>query len=178
MTRIVQGLKWARVLDAWPQCIPASRARGAKAQGVRYERALARALPAAKHGQWFEFEDSNGRGFCQVDLMLQLANGVLVLEAKYTWTPEGHCQVEQLYGPVVGKAWGLPVRGLVVCKRLVPGMPGSVVVTGDLEGALVQLASGARVVLHWLGGTTLASECISGTQGMRLNERAWEREFE
>jgi hypothetical protein len=155
VSRIIHGLKWARALDSRPACIPASRPRGAKAAGLRYERALARALPAAKHGQWFEFEDEHGRGYCQVDLMIQLLSGVLILEAKYTWCPEGHCQIEQLYMPVVAEAWGMPVAGLVVCKKLIPYMPG-VAVAGDLDMALRHIAVGRRCALHWLGGVTLA----------------------
>lgn len=154
MSRTVQGLKWAKAIER-PKCIPVGRARGAKAQGLRYERSLAKALPCAKHGQWFEFEDRNGRGFCQVDLMLQLLSGILILEAKYTWTAEGHLQIEELYSPVVSAAWGMPVAGLVVCKKLLPGMPG-VSVAGDLDTALHYIARGQRTVLHWLGGVTLA----------------------
>lgn len=135
------------------------RPRGAKAAGLRYERLLAKALPAAKHGQWFEFEDQNGKGLCQVDLMIQLLSGVLILEAKYTWTAEGHAQIEQLYMPVVAAAWGVPTAGLVVCKKLVPGMQG-VAVAGDLDTALRHLAVGQRTVLHWLGGVTLAKPTL------------------
>lgn len=87
--------------------------------------------------------------------MLQLLSGILILEAKYTWCPEGHCQLEQLYIPVVSAAWGLPVAGLVVCKKLIPGMDG-VAVAGDLDTALRNLAVGRRCALHWLGGVNLA----------------------
>jgi hypothetical protein len=150
VARAITELVWSRALEGRPTCIPHARPRGAKAQGLRYERALARALPAAKHGQWFEYQDKNGHGYCQVDLMLQLLSGILILEAKYTWCPEGHAQIENLYIPVVSAAWGLPVAGLVVCKRLVPGMTG-IAVSGDLETALKYVGSGRRTVLHWLG---------------------------
>lgn len=159
MTRIVHGLKWAKALEKRPACIPQGRPRGAKAAGLRYERSLAKALPVAKHGQWFEFEDEHGRGYCQVDLMLQLLSGILILEAKYTWTAEGHLQLEQLYIPVVSAAWGLPTRGLVVCKKLVPEMSG-VAVAGDLDTALKYIACGQRCALHWLGGVRVAAPVL------------------
>lgn len=148
--RTIRGLKWARALPARPSCIPQGRPRGAKAQGLRYERALAAMLPAARHGQWFEFEDLGGRGYCQVDLLLDRPEGgLLILEAKYTWTFEGHQQIEGLYVPVVERAWGMRAKGVVVAKRLVPGVVGVAKVVGTLEEASAW-ASG-RVVLHWLG---------------------------
>jgi hypothetical protein len=94
-----------------------------------------------------------------VDLMLQLLSGILILEAKYTWTAEGHLQLEQLYIPVVSAAWGLPARGLVVCKKLVPEMSG-VAVAGDLDTALKHIACGQRCVLHWLGGVRVAAPVL------------------
>lgn len=123
--------------------------------GLRYERVLAKALPMAKHGQWFEFEDKYGRGFCQVDLMLEMPRGILILEAKYTWVPEGHCQIEGLYSPVVEMALGKPCKGMVVCKKLIPGMPRELEIVSDLESGARALASGNRVVLHWLGNCQL-----------------------
>jgi hypothetical protein len=78
----VEGLIWGVPLGARPDCIPVSRPRGAKALGVKYEKALAGALPGWKHGQWFQFKDINGYGYCQVDLMIELEACVIVLEAK------------------------------------------------------------------------------------------------
>lgn len=159
MTRVIRGLKWARALDARPSCIPVGRPRGAKAAGLRYERALAAALPGAKHGQWFEFEDLAGRGYCQVDLLLDSGLRkdslgrvkLLILESKYTWTFEGHQQIEGLYRPVVERAYGCSVLGIVVAKRLIPGVQGIARICGGLEEAIAAGAGGGRVVLHWLG---------------------------
>jgi hypothetical protein len=109
----------------------------------------------ASHGKWFEFRDRNGPGYCQVDVLLEMPRSVLILEAKYTWVPEGHCQVERLYEPVVAKALGKPARGLVVTKRLVPDMAPGIAVAGTLLDAAKALASGQRVVLHWLGNSPL-----------------------
>lgn len=130
-----------------PQSIPIGRPRGAKALGVRYERALARSLPGATHGQWWEFWDANGRGFCQTDLFLPVGEAVVVLEVKYTWTPLGHSQLERLYLPVLRMALGRDVIGLVVCKKLIPEVLGQVTVCGTLVEA-IEAARRTRAAWH------------------------------
>lgn len=163
--RQIKGLKWARQLPGRPKCIPTSRPRGAKAEGLRYERALAKRLPLAAHGVWFEFADSNGPGYCQPDFLLTLPNGALaILECKYTWVAEAHAQLAGLYAPVVREARGADVVGVVVCKRLVEGMKGTVV-TADLWHACQLAFAGLRPVLHWLGKSTVAGprllDCVA-----------------
>ncbi len=113
-------------------------------------------MPGAEHGSWFEFEDRHGRGWCQVDLLLPRLPSVVVLEAKYSWVAEGHSQIELLYKPVIELALGKSVLGLVVCRRLVPAMPSSIVVTGDFNQAIAAASAGKRVVWHWLGVSGLA----------------------
>lgn len=149
MTRRVEGLEWARP-TGWPRGLPLQRRRGAKAAGLRYERGVAAQLPACRHGQWFEFSDRNGPGICQTDLLLGREGHCLVLEVKYTWTVEGHKQLEQLYLPVVGLAIQRPVIGLVVCRRLVEGMRGVKVARSLSEGFELAL-EGHRAVWHWIG---------------------------
>lgn len=167
MHRIISGLKWATPLEAKPACIPNGRARGKKAYGVRYERALARAIPEAEHGRWFEFEDRAGRGFCQTDLLLQRKAFCVVLEAKYSWVAEGHSQIEHLYRPVVERAIGKPVLGVVVCRSIV-GAPKSVAIASELESAIELALRGGWVVLHWLGGTVLQPSAAHCGQGARV----------
>lgn len=163
--RQIKGLVWARPLAKRPSKLPKARAkRGAKAAGLRYERSLAEALPLAAHGVWFEFEDSGGLGWCQPDLLLPTAFGLAVLEAKYTWVPEGHRQVGGLYIPVLERCYpSKPVFGLVVCKVLTPATPRQAICR-DLPTALYRAASGLPTVLHWIGaglaplqGTTVPS---------------------
>lgn len=149
--RQIVGLKWAKRLAAKPAGIPQGRARGQKAFGVRYEKALSRALGRyAQHGVWFEYEDLNGPGVCQVDMMIPGSNGVwAVLEAKYTWTLRGHLELEQLYCPVVSAALG-PCKGIVVCRNLLPEAI-AVPVFGNLISAVE--CTRPRVILHWHEGT-------------------------
>ena len=150
MTRVIEGLVWAKPCER-PKGLPVARLRGTRAQGVAYERALAKALPKATYGQWFAFVDQNGPGYCQVDLFQPSGEALLVLECKLRWTLEGHQQVSYLYKPVLEAAYGKRAFGGVVCKILVPSAP--VLLTRDLpsfERACAH-AMAPCPVLHWMG---------------------------
>lgn len=152
--RVVVGLNSAQLALRPPWPSPRG-AKGAKAAGHRYERALAAEVPYAIHGLWVEFSDINGRGFCQPDLVIKdVAHAgrthTVVLESKITWTPNGHGQVAELYAPVLERLWGQPVVGVVVCKHLTPEVPLSWV-HGDLAAAVAAALGGRQSVWHWLG---------------------------
>ena len=119
--------------------------------GLRYEKSIGKVIPEAKRGQWIEFEDQNGRGFAQPDFLFECDTRVVVLEAKYTWTPAGHEQLERLYIPLVGLITGQKVSGIVICKKLVSQMQGRAVFVA-LDSALAW--QGKSCVLHWAGLTT------------------------
>ncbi len=155
MHRVIEGLVWARKALEGPWPSAKRRPRGAKGQGVKYENALAKALPSAKHGQWFEFQDRNGKGWCQTDLLIELPDGVLVLESKYSWVPEGHTQLENLYRPVVERVWQKPMLGVQVCKNLAVGCRIETVMR--LDDALAVAKQRRPVVLHWLGNVPLSA---------------------
>lgn len=149
--RWTSGLRWATVASR-PQGLPAKqRARGAKAQGLRYERKLLKSLPTGTvHGQWFLFEDLYGRNFCQTDFLIDLGSEILLLEAKYTWVADGHVQVAQ-YLPVVRMALTKPIIAGIVCKILTPEMPRSVETVSTLEGLIIRAQQRRVPVLHWTG---------------------------
>ena len=153
MKRQIVGLKWARRLEKKPAGIPTGRARGVKAYGVRYERALAKALGAcAAQGVWFEFEDLNGPGVCQADFLIRGSNDVwAVLEAKYSWTQAGHVELERLYCPVVTAALG-PCKGVLVCRNLLPEARGIPTFASLVEAVE---SDRPRVVFHWHEGTPI-----------------------
>ncbi len=149
MSRKISGLVWARACNK-PACIPTSRPRGRKAAGLRYERELAKAVPRGVHGQWFEFADSAGHGWCQPDLFLVEEEAIYVLESKYTWKRTANGQIANLYKPVLEMVFGKPVRGIVVCKVLTSETPrGSICRT--LDEAKARAAGPLPVVLHWIG---------------------------
>src|SRR5260221_14254813 len=160
MHRIIRGLIWARACDR-PSSIPIGRPRGAKRRGLSYESALAGYLSFAKHGQWFEFQDLNGRGYCQVDLLCETPEQdwvstwprkrvVDVLEVKYSWVPEAHSQIDLLYRPVVERALGASILGIVVCKN-VTGLVPEICVADSYWKAHEIAKAGRLVVWHWLG---------------------------
>ena len=154
--RIIQGLQWAKGPMGKPRTIPASRATGVRRKGLLYEKALGKSIPEAKPGLWWEFEDKFGHGWCQTDLVLKLFQDLLlVLESKLTWTPEAHQQLELLYKPVLELATGRKIIGVAVAKNLLRGMPKVVKVTDSLPEAVAIARTGAPVVLHWIGLTTI-----------------------
>lgn len=153
--RNIQGLEWARLASEAPHRPPRGL-RGAKAKGVAFEKQLLRALPtSARGGVWIEYCDRNGRGYCQPDILLKVADReILILEAKYTWRLEGHVQLENLYRPVVnlmlGGRW--QIYTVEVCKLLTADTPRACVVT-SLRDAIAASAFGKMAVLHWPCGT-------------------------
>lgn len=147
MHRVVREVKWAELRDEGPG-FGVKRARGAKAAGLRYERALAKALPGARHGQWIEFFDANGHGWAQCDFLLSRRGELVVLEAKYSWVVEGHLQLELLYLPLLEKVLGQRPLGIVVCKNLTPTSPRA---SAGLDDAIARARRGGRSVLHWIG---------------------------
>jgi hypothetical protein len=146
--RKIVGLRWARRAQCpWPT----TRSRGAKAQGLRYERAIGALLPAgAEHNPWFEFEDANGRGFCSPDFLLAqgVGDSLAILECKYTWVPEAHTQMELLYKPVLQAVFKQPVLAVAICRNLVPAMPGNLVICSSLDQALRVAHAGQSPVWH------------------------------
>lgn len=159
--RFINELVWARACER-PQGMPVARPRGAKRLGLLYEKSLVAAFgDRAFAGKWFEFLDQNGPGWCQPDLIFARSRVIFVLECKYTWTPEGHSQIERLYKPVLELVFGVPVVGIQVCKRLVPEMPKTTWVTGDLDAAMSYAGRSpekihANVCWQWLGGEVVS----------------------
>lgn len=165
--RKIRGLQWVR-----PAARPGfarGRARGVKRQGVLYERKLAAELGSAwNHGQWFEFEDAHGPGFCQVDFLRKLSDAVVVLEAKLTWLPEAHQQIGELYKPIVEACWGMPVVGVVVAKLLPSGCQAAIAHT--LPSAIEAAQAVPRVVLHWSGKASLYPDpCLAAARRLPLS---------
>jgi hypothetical protein len=148
VARRISGLLWAREgKNPWPKT--KRRPRGAKGLGLSYEKALAKALPHAQHGPWFEFCDRNGTGFCSPDIVLVGSDKILVLEAKLTRYEEACAQLEHLYIPVLAHIYRRPVFGAVALKYLQPSTPVDMV-CNELK-ALLSFPSGTFPILHWIG---------------------------
>lgn len=150
MTRQIIGLKWARRHpEVWPFGIPKPRPRGIKAFGRRYEAAVAKSLPQAEQGVWWEFRDANGPGICQTDFILVDGLTIVILECKHTWTPDGMSQLMGLYLPVVSMAAERPAIGIQVCKHIVPWAGPAFTSLG--EALATARAQGTPSTLHWRG---------------------------
>jgi hypothetical protein len=148
--RIIQGLKWARPCER-PVCIPRSRSRGVRALGLSYERLVGERIgkryPRTRRGQWFEFEDSRGRGYCQIDVVFPHDGEFVVLECKLADVFQGLSQIEELYLPIV-RQFG-PARGVVVVKHVDRKLQLARVCTSLREA--IACASATPSVLHWIG---------------------------
>lgn len=137
---------------ARPDFIPKGRPRGTKAQGLAYERALARALPKASHGQWFHYVDQLGPGWCQTDLLLESKNKIVIIEAKLTNYDEALVKLMDLYIPVVRVAYPEKDVHAVIALRHVTNVPRDREIFDRLDAALVESADAVTPpVFHWLG---------------------------
>ena len=131
--RQLKGLKLVKSAEnPWGK----RRLSGVAAQGMAFERSVAKALPRALHGQWFYFEDDNGPGYCSPDFILVVGGVPWVLECKLTFTPEAYAQLNGLYLPLVSKVFDTTARGLVVVKGLGRAPPKAPFLT--LAGAMAQ----------------------------------------
>lgn len=146
-------IEWAQACSR-PSCIPVGRPRGVKAQGLRYERLLAKAWPQAVHGQWWTYGAYGVRKFCQTDLLLVRPTAAIIVEVKLSWTPEARRALDEVYIPVVKRALDKPAFGFMATQHLRKGMSG--VVLGDLDEAVEAAFRGWNVIWHWLPGTPLA----------------------
>lgn len=141
--QVVQARQCAR-----PAGLPRSRPRGSKGAGLRFERLVAKQFPGALHGPWFQFVDSYGVGYCQPDMVMNLKTSIVVVECKLTDTPAAQAQLDELYFPVLRKAFDLPVRGIIVVKNLRPTSELNKVVS-HFDDALFETKF--TPILHWLG---------------------------
>lgn len=149
--RTIQNLAWAAPTPK-PDFARRARPKGAKAEGLRYERACAKALPGAEHGPWFRFEDQNGLGYCSPDLVLRRRGVTVVFECKLANTIVGQRQIMELYAPVLHMAFGHRVLGVVITRSLARTPTANLaLVRATLAEALELSASGAVAILHWLG---------------------------
>ena len=109
-------VRWAKLRAKQPAFIKRKRSRGRFAVGVRYERqvrdylsllALGKEGVECRESQWFEFEDSNGRRWCECDFLLidRKQKTAIIYEVKYQHCMEAWWQLRELYYPVVQAAF-------------------------------------------------------------------------
>lgn len=148
--RQIVGLQYA-AMCLRPAHIPKARPKGAKAAGLRYEKALAAAIPRADHGQWFEFRDLNGPGHCQMDLVIEGAKRIVIIECKLTEVEQGMAQLRDLYFPIAEMVWPDKKPLGIVAARHLSKCPDTKLVESTLKGAILRAETQKVIpVLHWL----------------------------
>jgi hypothetical protein len=156
ISRVIEDLKYAILMPHKPECIPVSRPKGAKAAGLRFERSLAKHLKGSLHGRWFEFEDQNGHGYCQTDVIYVFRpRFAVVIEVKYTLVPGAHSKLQNLYIPVVSHALKMPAVGVVAVKNLDPRYRRGRIYTDLLSAAVASAENGYPALLQWSGQALL-----------------------
>lgn len=167
MSREVAGLRIARIVPR-PKCIPSGRPRkGVKLDGLRYEAAVGRAIPGAKTGIWIEYNDANGWGYCNPDLVLSLGPGepVCVIEVKRTDVEASLAQINSLYRPCLALCLGRPVVGLRVARFLTGGSDAAI---DSFAAAIAAWRADSLAVplLHWPGRYAPALVPPKGPHGL------------
>jgi len=103
------NVRWAKLLKGQPPFIRRKKAKGKYAVGVRYERqvheylallALSRTFDYIE-SPWIEYEDENGKRWCQPDALMVSDNAVAIVEVKYQHIADAWWQLVHLYRPVV-----------------------------------------------------------------------------
>ncbi len=153
---IAPPITYAKMLDSRPLCIPIGRPRGVKAKGIRYENIVGRALLERfpKHGislgQWFEYCDVNGRGYCQVDVLIYRVadDSYVACEIKLTDTPSAQQQLQLLYLPVIQAATNRRVSAMIIARNVTPQ---SRDIHDDFRNAVRASIDGIVPVWHFLG---------------------------
>lgn len=153
--RVVSGLKWARPLEEkeWPRGIPKrNRLRGSKQDGLAFEKAVHKALLIESYfpmkSKWFEYEDDNGHGYCQTDLIIP----PFIIECKLSDAINGRLQLSELYIPVIKLALGIPKpKGIVCIKHMTEKVKASQVCR-NLSFAMRLAEGGMEIpILFYLG---------------------------
>lgn len=146
--RRVKGL--VRAAKCEPLFVKQYVRKGLPAKGISYERQLASFLPHATHGQWFEYHDFNGRGYCQTDMYFRSHGSLFILEAKLSDVEHARDQLDYLYLPVVGEALRARPLGIIV-TRYVTKVPSHMKVCFTLEEAMSLASRKHFPIWHWRG---------------------------
>lgn len=152
--RRISGLLWARPC-ARPKSIPKTRATGTRAAGLAYERKLAKAIlsdfPLAFHGQWYEFEDSAGRGFCQPDIVIPCDAFVVCVEVKLSAQDSAWLQARGLYKPILEMVYRKPCVCIVATKFLRAGRAADCIEERLADAITTAHVLNVQPLWHWIG---------------------------
>jgi len=125
---VISKLQWAKALDERPSFIPSPRLTGVKRAGVLYEKRVAEYMKAiygednVLHGQWYNYKDRRGEGYCQSDIVI-LPHGdnkeIIIMECKLKSRKIAQIQLRYLYRPIIQHLYpNNPIIMVQVCKFL------------------------------------------------------------
>jgi hypothetical protein len=123
------------------RCGASQKGTPAQRMGLRYERKvlsyLSGVFPGFIPSQWFRYASDAGTKWCQVDGLLLLPGGkVLIFEVKYSFVEAAWWQLRKLYEPVVRRAYYAREVGLcLICRSYDPSkrFPEEVELLPDLK---------------------------------------------
>jgi len=131
-----------------------------KAQGLRYEKKVLESLSASAlhdsyeiyHNPWFYYNDEF---FCSPDFILwptEPEAPLIIIECKLKYTLDGTNKLQNLYIPVIRKAYNLTTDpiGIVIAKSLTPEVKKTIAKIRDAKPL-------ENNILLWLGHTKLTT---------------------
>jgi hypothetical protein len=132
--RKIDKLCWAVPIPSKPSFIQSKRKglKGAKAQGVSYEKKIKKLLEQEwpevdfNYHKWFSFRrELDGKTeFCEPEMFLVFQDFILLLECKRTGCKYGMEQMRDFYAPILRHVYKRPVRCLQICKHVSVETPG------------------------------------------------------
>lgn len=145
-----------------PRKLPTNHYNPAQLRGIRYQRALGKALISKLTPHvisitpepWYEYEIANPttkfteKAICSPDFLIETEIGMIVIEVKLTFVFTAVEKLLNLYVPVVTLAHNTPlVAPLVIAKTLTPNTPKTI---NTLSLALDGKAPRSVPVFQWL----------------------------
>lgn len=98
--------------------------------------------------QWINYEDGNGRGWAQIDLLLVNEEMAVILDAKRTYRPSVRPQILDLYRPLVAHLFpDSIVAGVAACRFLAASVQDRVI--RDIDAVFDH--DDPLVVWHFMG---------------------------
>jgi len=134
---VINKLQWAKALDERPSFIPSPRLTGVKRAGVLYEKRVAEYMKAiygeenVLYGQWYNYKDRRGEGYCQSDIVILPHKGkkeIIIMECKLKSRKIAQIQLRYLYRPIIQHLYpDSPIIMVQVCKFLNKELKGVII---------------------------------------------------
>jgi len=120
--KYIHKLRYVKRLKGKPGFIRNHKVYGARKAGLIYERRVATYLQALHprlyhYGPWFEYEDVQGRGWCQPDILFlpySKKKPLVIYEIKLTYKPIAEHKLYNVYKPIVEYLY--PKRDIKLCQ--------------------------------------------------------------